>query len=53
MNRHVVWMIPVADLVLFAGFGLMPAALAMFRPRPAARLADRLFSFLAPTGRCC
>jgi arylsulfatase A-like enzyme len=48
MNRHVVWMVPLADLTLFVGIGLVPAALAMYRPRLAARLADRLFSFLGP-----
>jgi arylsulfatase A-like enzyme len=46
MNRHVVWMVPAADLVLFVGLGLASAALALSRPRPAARLTDRLFCFV-------
>ncbi len=49
MNRHVVWMIPAADLVLFAVLGLPMAALALLRPRWAAdRLADRAFCFAGP-----
>src|SRR5262249_5242879 len=47
MNRHVVWMIPTADLVLFVGIGLSLAVVARFRPRLAVQIAAPLLGFLA------
>ncbi len=37
MNRHVLWMVPAADLAIFVAFGLAAAVLALLRPRPAVR----------------
>jgi arylsulfatase A-like enzyme len=41
-NRHFVWMIPVADVLIFAVVGLAVAVLARFRPGLARRIAWRL-----------
>jgi arylsulfatase A-like enzyme len=41
-NRHYLWMIPVADLVVFAGVCLVIAPLARYGPRFARWLAIRL-----------
>ena len=45
MNRHIVWMIPANNILLFGGCGALLALLAWARPRPAARTAAYLFSF--------
>src|SRR5690349_8867974 len=33
MNRHAVWMIPVGDLLLFSGCGVLLSLAARYRPR--------------------
>ena len=46
LNRHVVWMVPAADLALFVGVGLVLAALASFRPFKDPRRAYFVYLFL-------
>lgn len=47
MNRHVFWIIPLDNMVVFGGCGCLLALAAGFWPRLASRLAPRLLSFLA------
>lgn len=46
-HRHFVWMIPVGDIGLFVGLGLVAAVLGWRWPHAARRVAWRLFTGLA------
>lgn len=46
-NRHVLWMVPVVNLVVFGAVGALLALLARRRPALAERLASFLLGFLS------